>query len=222
MGAGLDGFGGSADDIMSSLQNNPMLAGMMEGNPELASMLADPSIMQAKMKEMAQLMNSPEGQDQMANAMAEMQSVLTDPEKLRQGLNQFASNPMLKGMADAVPELKQVLEDPELMEQSISQVQEMFKGMEGMDMAESLKQMMGAMGGSGAEGGNADMMENIRKAGELLKGAGSDGFDASSLAEMMGAMGGDENSNPLESRVREQLESILASRGGEALDAEEF
>jgi len=221
-GAGLNGFGGSADDILSSLQNNPMLAGMMEANPELASMLADPSLMQEKMKEIVQLMNSPEGQSQMANAMEEMQSVLTDPEKLRQGLNQFASNPMLKGMADAVPELKQVLEDPELMEQSISQVQEMFKGMEGMDMAEGLKNMMGALGGIGADGDSAGHMDSIKKAAELLKRFASDGFDASSLAEKMGAMGEDENSDPLQNRVREQLESILASRGGETLDAEEF
>ena len=55
----------------------------------------------------------------------EVQSVLTDPEKMRLGLEQFASNPLLKGVADAVPELKEVLNNPALMEGSIAQAQKM-------------------------------------------------------------------------------------------------
>lgn len=47
--------------------------------------------------------------------------MLTDPEKMRQGLEQFASNPLLKGVADAVPELAEVLNNPALMEESIAQ-----------------------------------------------------------------------------------------------------
>eukprot|EP00964_Phaeocystis_antarctica_P051615 scaffold30120_cov56-Phaeocystis_antarctica.AAC.5 len=58
----------------------------------------------------------------------EVQSVLTDPEKMRQGLEQFANNPLLKGVADAVPELAEVLNNPALMEESIAQAQKMFSG----------------------------------------------------------------------------------------------
>ena len=74
----------------------------------------------------------------------EVQSVLTDPEKMRQGLEQFANNPLLKGVADAVPELAEVLNNPALMEESIAQAQKMFSGgaggmgLDGAKMQESM------------------------------------------------------------------------------------
>ena len=67
--------------------------------------------------------------------------MLTDPEKMRVGLEQFASNPMLAGMAESMPELKAVLDNPALMEESIAQAQKLFSG-----MAEG---GLGGLGGTG-------------------------------------------------------------------------
>ena len=42
-----------------------------------------------------QLMQSDEGKNMMGSMMSEMKDVLTDPEKMKEGLKQFSSNPML-------------------------------------------------------------------------------------------------------------------------------
>merc|ERR1719198_4303 len=110
-------------------------------------MLSNPSKMQEKMAEVAELMNTDEGKQMQSKIMEEVESVLTDPEKMRQGLEQFASNPLLKGMADAMPELKQVLEDPETMQKSIAQAQDAIAQMGGMQgMQEKMAEMMGGDG----------------------------------------------------------------------------
>ena len=84
--------------------------------------------------------------------------MLTDPEKMRVGLEQFASNPMLAGMAESMPELKAVLDNPALMEESIAQAQKLFSGM--------------AEGGLGGLGGLSN--EKLQEAMKLMGGGGDD------------------------------------------------
>merc|ERR1719352_1851376 len=132
--------------MAANLKGNPLLEQMMAGNPEMQELLNNPAALQEKMAEMQQLMNSDEGREASAKIMEEVQSVLTDPDKMRMGLEQFANNPLLKGVADAVPELKEVLSNPELMEESIAQAQKMFAGggldgLGGEKMAEMMKMM---------------------------------------------------------------------------------
>jgi len=201
------------------------LKGMMESNPELADLAANPEKLQEKMAEMMKMMSSPEGQELGSKMMAEMQSVLTDPDKMRQGLEQFATNPMLKGMADAIPGLKEVLDDPEAMEKSIAEAQKAMAEMGGLEgMQEKMAEMMAGLGG---EGGNlAQMLENpevmaaAKQAASLLQGG-----DGSGLADMLGS-GGD---GELADRVREQLAGLMRDRGGDAdatggvdIESEEF
>tara|TARA_B110001452_G_C15188054_1_gene412601 strand:+ start:116 stop:538 length:423 start_codon:yes stop_codon:yes gene_type:complete len=105
------GGGGSPDQMAAlaeNLKTNPMLQQAFSGNEEMQNLLNDPEELAKKVAEMQQLMTSNEGQEASKKIMEEVQSVLTDPEKMRMGLEQFATNPMLKGMADAVPELKEV------------------------------------------------------------------------------------------------------------------
>ena len=103
------------------------------------------------MAEVMQLMNSEEGKEMGQKMMAEVQSVLSDPDKMRQGLEQFATNPMLKGMAESIPGLQQVLDDPDLMQKSIEEAQgaiAQMGGLEGMQVrmavADSPPDHMGA------------------------------------------------------------------------------
>merc|ERR1719352_1007602 len=112
----------------ANLQDNPLLQQALKANPEMEKLMNNPEELAKKMSEMQELMNSDEGKEASAKIMEEVQSVLTDPDKMRVGLEQFASNPLLKGVADAVPELKEVLSNPALMEESIAQAQKMFSG----------------------------------------------------------------------------------------------
>ena len=86
------------------LANNPLLQQLAASNPELAAVLNDPDAMATQMEQVKQMMSSPEGQemagDMMKKMMGEMQSVMTDPEKLKAGLEQFGSNPALRGIAE--------------------------------------------------------------------------------------------------------------------------
>ena len=105
------GGGGGAEQMAAlaeNLKSNPMLQDAFSGNEEMQNLLNNPEELAKKVAEMQELMNSDEGQAASKKIMEEVQSVLTDPEKMRMGLEQFATNPMLKGMADAVPELKEV------------------------------------------------------------------------------------------------------------------
>ena len=86
------------------MANNPMLQQLAASNPELAAVLNDPEALATQMEQVKQMMSSPEGQemagDMMKKMMGEMQSVMTDPEKLKAGLEQFSSNPALRGIAE--------------------------------------------------------------------------------------------------------------------------
>ena len=106
MGGGMEG--GGMEAMMAGLKDNPLLQQAFAGNPEMEQLLNNPEELTKKVAEMQQLMNSDEGREASAKIMEEVQSVLTDPEKMRMGLEQFANNPLLKGVADAVPELKEV------------------------------------------------------------------------------------------------------------------
>merc|ERR1719473_2539573 len=140
MGGGMEG--GGMEAMMAGLKDNPLLQQAFAGNPEMEQLLNNPEELTKKMTEMQQLMNSDEGKEASAKIMEEVQSVLTDPDKMRVGLEQFASNPLLKGVADAVPELKEVLANPALMEESIAQAQKMFSGEAGGMDGEKLQDMM--------------------------------------------------------------------------------
>ena len=103
--------------------------------------------------------------------------MLTDPDKMRVGLEQFASNPMLAGMAESMPELKAVLDNPALMEESIAQAQKLFSGMAegglgglGGLSSEKLQEAMKLMGGGGD-----DMAGSIQEALKMMGGLGLDG-----------------------------------------------
>jgi len=194
---------------MEAMASNPeMLKGleaMMGASPEVAEMLRDPSKLQEKVSEAMEMMNSDEGRDMQSKVMEEFQSVLNDPEKLKKGLEQFATNPMLKGMADSVPGLKQMLDDPEMMSKSIEEAQAALSqmgGLEGMQekMAENVRQMME---GGGLEGGSDAMANLLKEAYGGLEGTDGD----------------------LQGRVREQLAAMLQDRNGgdgPAVDIDEF
>ena len=105
--------------------------------------------------------------------------MLTDPDKMRVGLEQFATNPMLKGMAESMPELKAVLDNPALMEESIQQAQKLFAG-----MADGGLGGPGGLGGLSSEklqeamklmGGGDDVAGSIQEALKLMGGLGLDG-----------------------------------------------
>merc|ERR1719198_1888172 len=109
---------------------------MLENQPELAELMSNPAALGEKMQEVMQLLQSEEGQALTSKMMTEMKNVLTDPQRMKEGLEQFASNPMLKGMADSIPELQEVLENPEKLEETVNQATQMF----------------GKLGGLGSEG----------------------------------------------------------------------
>ncbi len=115
---------------LSNLLNNPMLKGLANANPELAQMLSDPEMMKEKIAEVAQLLNTEEGKGMASKMMEEMQSVMTDPDKLQQGLQQLVENPALKGFADAVPGLSEALSDPESMREQAEKTAELFQKMQ--------------------------------------------------------------------------------------------
>ena len=131
---GLGGEGGG--DMMAqmmkglgNMQDNPMLKGLADANPELAEMMSNPEKMAEQMKKVGELMSSEEGQETMGKMMREMTSVLTDPEKLQQGLEQLTTNPALAGIADAVPGLREVLDNPEAMREQVEKTAELFQSM---------------------------------------------------------------------------------------------
>jgi len=114
---------------MSAMLQSPIMQKMMAANPEMAEMLSNPELMQEKMKEVTDLMSSEEGQDAMGKVMSEMKSVLTDPEKLKQGLEMFKNNPMFAELADQMPEIQKVMDDPDALEETMAQAQKMFANM---------------------------------------------------------------------------------------------
>lgn len=223
MGGGAD----SLEALSASLKDNPLLQQALQANPEMEKLMSNPEELAKKMAEMQELMNSEEGKAASAKIMEEVQSVLTDPEKMRVGLEQFASNPLLKGVADAVPELKEVLSNPALMEESIAQAQKMFSGQGGGMDAEKLQEMMKLMQQPNAL---KDMLSNpellqegMKQAQAMFGGAeglqgllGGAGAGAAGLEGLMGGAGGDSD---LKQRVRAQMAGLMRDREG---DGEEF
>lgn len=208
----MNGGGAGAADLLQKmmgnmdLENNPMLKGLAAANPELAKLMSDPEAMKAQMEQMAELMTSPEGQDMAQKMMKEMQSVLTDPEKLTQGLQQLSENPALKGLAEAVPGLQEMLDDPVAMQEQVQKTAELFQN---MGDPSKLSEMLGSLG-------NMEGMEQMQEAmRELMQGGNSE-----ALAEMMGALGADaaggSDGSDLKGRVREQLAKMMARQPGGA------
>merc|ERR1712023_484695 len=144
----------------------------------MLSTLGDPTKLQEKMSEVMELMNSEEGREMQGKMMEEVQSVLSDPEKMRLGLEQFASNPMLKGVADAMPELQEVLSNPALMEESIAQAQKMFAGGMPQIDGDQMQEMMKMMQNPGAMQellSNPELLqEGLKKAQAMFGGGGGD------------------------------------------------
>ena len=81
MAGALGGEGGglNAEALLKGMDpaNNPLLKGMAEANPELKELLQNPEALKGQMEQMAQLMQSGEGQEFAKKMMTEMQSVLT-------------------------------------------------------------------------------------------------------------------------------------------------
>ena len=214
MGGGMGGEGDTAgmSEMMKAMGGNEQMAG------ELQELLSNPEAMQAKMAEVFQALNTDEGKAATAKIMQEMQSVLTDPEKMRQGLQQFASNPMLKGLADSMPELKEVLDNPEMIENSIAEFQEALKssgmgdGTNPMDMLKGLN--------LDSEG----LAEGMRQAQQMLAGmggAGGGGDVAAMLQGMMAGAGAGEDGD-LKARVQEQLRAMMQDQQPVGAGLEEF
>lgn len=140
----LQGMGGEGGlDIMEMMKNNPMVQQMAQGNPEMMEMMNNPEKLAEQMQQVQELMGSAEGQGMMANMMKEMQNVMTDPDKLKAGLEQLATNPALKGFADAIPGMKEMLEDPDMLAEQASKVAEV---MQSMGDPEKMKELLGADG----------------------------------------------------------------------------
>jgi hypothetical protein len=217
------------------LENNPMLQGLANANPELAQLLSNPEALQEQMAKMAEMMQSGEGQELAQKMMSEMQSVLTDPEKLREGLEQLNTNPMLKGLADAVPGLKDVLNDPEQLELQAAKTAELFQSMSDPAKAQEMLASLGASGEGAAEGLQAlqealgglangdggDFAETQRKLLQALQGVGGGGGDD----DLLGGGGEGADGDLLKARVREQLAAMMngggGGGGGMGLDAED-
>merc|ERR1719265_219077 len=171
-------------------------------------------------------MNSDEGKEASAKIMEEVQSVLQDPEKMRLGLEQFASNPMLKGVAEAMPELQEVLSNPALMEESIAQAQKMFSGMGGGLDAAKMQEMMGMMQQPDALKevlSNPELLQEGMKKMQAMFGGGDGGAN---LADLMGSLGGKPGGleglmgagagdSDLKQRVRAQMAGMMRDREGE-------
>jgi len=214
----MGGGGMDMENLAATLQGNPLLQQAMADNPEMQELLNNPAALQEKMAEMQQLMNSDEGRAASQKMMEEVQSVLTDPEKMRLGLEQFASNPLLKGVADAVPELKEVLSNPALMEESIAQAQKMFSGgAEGLGLDGAKMQEMMEM----LQQPNAlkDMLSNPELMQESMKAAASMFGGAGGLEGLMGGAGG-AGGDDLKERVRRQMAGLMNEQGQG--DGEEF
>jgi len=226
----LQGMGGEGGlDIMEMMKNNPMVQQMAQGNPEMMEMMNNPEKLAEQMQQVQELMGSAEGQGMMANMMKEMQNVMTDPDKLKAGLEQLATNPALKGFADAIPGMKEMLEDPDMLAEQASKVAEVMQSMgdpekmkellgaDGENMMEGMQQMLAGMGG---EGGMEGMQEAMQKMAGLM-GGGDDALGA------LGGLGGDDEGlgggDDLKARVREQMAQMMnKKRRGNALDEDEF
>ena len=212
MGGGMGGEGGTAgmSEMMKAMGGNEQMAG------ELQELLSNPEAMQAKMAEVFQALNTDEGKAATAKIMQEMQSVLTDPEKMRQGLQQFASNPllkeglqqfasnpMLKGLADSMPELKEVLDNPEMIEKKLAEFQEALSGMgDGTNPMDMLK---------GLNIDSEALAEGMRQARQMLAGIGGagEGGDAAAMLQQMMAGASTGEDGHLKARVQEQLRAMM-------------
>lgn len=230
-GGGEGGFDPAALLQGMDLSNNPMLQGLAESNPEIAQMLSNPDALKEQMGQMMKMFSSPEGQAMAKNLMSEMQSVLTDKDKLKSGLEQLGSNPALRGIADAVPGLREVLDDPDQLDSQAEKAAEMFQSMQDPDKVQEMLAAMG--GGAGSEGqeaimqkmqeamsmlatpeGLAEAQESLQRMGELLGGQGDGEDSLSDLFEATGAGAGSGDGDALKARVREQLASMLSERRG--------
>lgn len=162
---------------LDALMNNPMLKGLMDSNPEIAKMMSDPEALQQQMAQMAEMMQSEEGQGMAKKMMQEMQEVLTDPDKLQAGLQQLTDNPALKGLADAVPGLRDVLDNPEAMQEQAQKTAELFQKMGDPD---AMKEMLEGLGGL-----DSDAMSKGMEAMQALMQGGA-GEDSEELAKLLG------------------------------------
>jgi len=194
---------------LDALMNNPMLKGLMDSNPEIAKMMSDPEALQQQMAQMAQMMQSEEGQGMAKKMMQEMQEVLTDPDKLQAGLQQLTDNPALKGLADAVPGLRDVLDNPEAMQEQAQKTAELFQKMGDPD---AMKEMLDGLGGL-----DSDAMSKGMEAMQALMQGGA-GEDSEELAKLLGGLGlggdGGGDGDNLKDRVQQQLASMMQQRGG--------
>lgn len=210
--------------------NNPLLKGLADANPELAQMLSDPNALAEQMQQMTQLMQSEEGQQLAQNMMTEMQSILTDPEKLKTGLEQLGSNPALAGLADAVPGLREMLDDPEALQEQASKTAELFQDMQD---PEKVQEMLAQLGGEGGAEGLAALQEAIGNLGadgggglaemqqKLLEAMSGSGGGGGALDDMLRNVAGalddtgsdaNEDGDVLQNRVRAQLAAMMNQR----------
>ncbi|KAL3927545.1 MAG: hypothetical protein SGPRY_002773 [Prymnesium sp.] len=163
------------------MESNPKMAeklmkgieGAMGANPEVAELLTNPAKLQAggsfrvaigiaqgamseKMAEVADMMNSDEGKELYSKMMQELETVISDPEMMRKGFEEFATNPMFKGLSESP------LVDC-LVQTALSEL----GGFEGMQ--EKLAEMMGTEPGAMASGenleglgANGDLQDRVR------------------------------------------------------------
>jgi len=189
--------------LLNSMKDNPMLKGLMQDNPEMAKMMSDPEAMQEKLRDVTKLMASEEGQGMAKKMMEEMQSVLTDPEKLMQGLEQLSSNPELAGMANMVPGLREVMDDPVAMREQVQKTAEMFQKLQD---PEAMQEALASMGG--AEG----MKESMEKAVEMLAGIMPNGEGGAGVFDE--DLGSEDSAATLKDRVNKLAASLMNKQAG--------
>jgi hypothetical protein len=186
LGIGSDGMGADPQAQLAALQaamadsdfDSEELAavmrkGMAEAGQAMADMMANPELLQQRMADMLAA-----GGADGHNILEEMGSVLTDPDKLREGMAQIADNPMFAKMAESMPGFSDALSDPALVEASIRQVTEAFAAMQGPDgkldpskMSQMIQQSMAGM--LGAAGGDDDVQARIAQL--MAQAGGNDG-----------------------------------------------
>ena len=167
------------------------------GNPEFAALLSDPEAVQAKMAEAMGALGSGGDGDFQTKMAAEMESILSDPEKFKIGLEQFATNPMFKGVVAGQIPVQEVLANPALMRDSLAHMQEAVGG----DMSKLGEVLGDMMGGKDAY---RELLSNPKALEQGMAQA------QKMFGPLLGGLGGDDDA--VMAKMREQLASLRGAQ----------
>jgi hypothetical protein len=139
---GLDGMP-STDAMKEYLKQSGMDPAQVE--QMMQSMDGKMPDLQESLQSMSQMMNSPMFQEYMSN-----------PEMLEQSRQMILNNPMLKGMMGSMPGMEDLLNDPVAWREAMMAAAEMYKNLDGADLAKMMEGMNNMPGGSGLFNGELD------------------------------------------------------------------